>query len=90
MSRLQNSAQVARLRTFLVISYIFFAACSLVAAFLLSWFGLAGSPWFLATSIALNVWASVTATCHKVSAGDFLGVASIVGIKGISEKKNAA
>ncbi len=79
MPRLHNSAQVARLRTFLVVSYVFFAACSIVAAFVLSLYSLPGAPWFLATGIALNVWASVTATCHKVSAGDFLGVANIVG-----------
>lgn len=90
MSRSANSAQVVRLRTFLVLSYVASATCSLLAAFALSWFSLPGAPWFLATGIVLNVWASVTATCHKVSAGDFLGVANIVGLKGITEKKNIA
>lgn len=85
-----RTRQVARLRTFLVISYVALSATAIVAAFILSWFGLQGAPWFLATGTVLGLWASVTATCHRVAAGDLLHVANVLGQKNLPQQRDAA
>jgi len=86
----QQAVKVAKLRTFIVVSVISMAAASVVCAFLLAWNSLAGSPWFLATAFALSVQASITATCHRVSAKDFLGMMGVISFKDAIEKKNVA
>ena len=90
MANSNYARQVIRLRNFLVISQTCLSWISFAAAFYLATKGLTGTPWFLCAGISLSVWSSVTATCYKVSAGDFLGIAKVIGIKGLEEKKNAA
>ena len=82
--------QVAKLRTFLVVAYVSISLLSLTAGFVLSWNSLPGAPWFLATATAFGFWASVTATCSRISAGDFLGVAKIVKFKDRIDSQEAA
>jgi membrane protein implicated in regulation of membrane protease activity len=69
--------QRKHLRYFLVISYVLLAAASLVAAFFLSWFAKPGAGWFVCAAVFLGLWAAVTATCSRVSAGDVLGFARV-------------
>ncbi len=90
MARSNYTKQVARLRNFLVIAYVILSAISLGLAFALAWYGKSGAPWFLGTTISLGLWAAVTATCNKVSAGDFLGVAKVFGVKGDVDQRAAA
>lgn len=80
MARSRFSRQVAILRTALVTAYVTFAALLSGAAFVLAWNGLSGAPWFLAASVVFGLWASVTATCSRVSADEFLGVARVLKI----------
>lgn len=90
MAASAHTQQVAKLRRFLVISYVVLATASMAGAFLLSWYSLPGAPWFLGTTVTLGLWASVTATCHRVAASEFLGIAKIVGQKNIGESRDAA
>ena len=74
-------AHVAKLRVFVVISYVFLSTTSIIAAFALSWCERAGAPWFLGTGAFLGLWASVTATCQRVAAEDILHVAKAIAQK---------
>jgi hypothetical protein len=66
---------VAYLRTFLVISYISLSTASGGCAFYLSLQSLPGAPLFMGTAALFGIWASVTATCNKVSVAEVLSAA---------------
>lgn len=87
MARTNHAKQISRLRTFLVISSVTMSVLSLVFAFVLSFLDRSGNYWFLLTAVAMVIWATVTATCERVSASDALGIVEAIRNKSPADKK---
>lgn len=83
----ERTLRVAKSRSFLVVSYVALSAASIAGAFMLSWFDRPGAPYFLGTGTVLGLWASVIATCHRITAGDLLRMTNAVGQKNLPQQR---
>lgn len=77
-----------RMRASLVAAFVLLSALSFLASFVLSWAARDGASPFLIAGVFLAIWASVTATCARITVKDVCGILHMVRGRPASEGKN--